>query len=281
MISVIFSLFAAAAYGIGDFFGAIASRKTGPIPVSFVGHAFYAATALLVLVFIPGTWSYEGITVGFATGTFEAIGFLLFYFALTLGPVSIVAPLVSAIYAVVPVAIGFAGGETVSTSAVFGLAIALVAVLLLSMEPRETSDAKASAFQFLVIAAIAGIVWGLSTVALDFAPKESGMTPVAIGGVTAFVWLGLTLVFTPVSRRGKIDKETFLSSAMAGVLFTVANVCILAALRSGELVIVGMLTALYPLGTVLLSRLILNEVITKLRWVGILLAITASILISV
>mgnify|MGYP006155273175 CR=1 FL=1 len=58
------------------------------------------------------------------------------------------------------------------------------------------------------------------------------------------------------------------------VFFTLAS-------RVGSLSVVAVLTALYPLGTIILARIFLKEKIAKTQLVGILLALSASALLAV
>jgi drug/metabolite transporter (DMT)-like permease len=67
----------------------------------------------------------------------------------------------------------------------------------------------------------------------------------------------------------------------AGLLDASANVLFTLASRSGSLVIVGVLTALYPLGTILLARVILKEKVATIQKLGIALTLLASVLLAV
>ena len=281
MFAALLSLIAAAAYGVGDFFGAIASRKTHPILVSFIGHIFYAVTALLGLLLIQGQWSSAATWTGIATGASEALGFLVFYYALTLGRVAMVAPLVSVIYAIVPVAWGLGTGDQLSTDGWVGVGLGLLAVLALSMESGvDSSEEKMPLAVVLILALVGGVMWGASTVALSYSPADSGMVPVFLAGSTAFVLMGLIALATRKRLVATEDRSAIAPSVWSGVLFGVANLFIITALRFGSLSLVGLLTALYPLATVFLARFILKEQIGRVQWFGIGLAIVSAALLS-
>lgn len=281
MFASALSLIAAAAYGVGDFFGAIASRKTNPILVSFIGHTFYAITALLGLLLIQGEWTDAATVTGLATGASEALGFLVFYYALTIGRVAMVAPLVSVIYAIVPVFWGIGSGDELSPFGWLGITLGLAAVLALSIEPDyQDSRSQKPLWIVLTLAIGGGVMWGFSTVTLSYAPDDSGMVPVFLAGVTAFVLLGLIVLVRRKSLFAGKKVEAVAPSIWSGVLFGVANLFILTALRYGSLSLVGLLTALYPLATVFLARFVLKEQIGKIQWFGIGLAILAATLLS-
>ncbi|MEN9608816.1 MAG: hypothetical protein RLZZ06_747, partial [Actinomycetota bacterium] len=52
------------------------------------------------------------------------------------------------------------------------------------------------------------------------------------------------------------------------------------AMRYGSLTVVSVLTALYPLGTLILARLVLKEKIAKIQLAGVLLALSCSALLA-
>ncbi len=67
----------------------------------------------------------------------------------------------------------------------------------------------------------------------------------------------------------------------AGMLDTFANVLFLLAIREGLLSVVSVLSALYPVSTVVLARIVLGERYAALQRVGILLAVPATILMAI
>ncbi len=67
---------------------------------------------------------------------------------------------------------------------------------------------------------------------------------------------------------------------IAGVLSGAANLLFLLATRHGELAIVGVLSSLYPAGTVLIARVRLSEQWSRAQAVGMLTAVLAVILVA-
>jgi drug/metabolite transporter (DMT)-like permease len=68
--------------------------------------------------------------------------------------------------------------------------------------------------------------------------------------------------------------------ASAGVLDATANIFFTLASRSGSLTVTGVLTALYPLGTILLARLVLKEKVATVQKIGIALTLIASLMLA-
>jgi drug/metabolite transporter (DMT)-like permease len=62
----------------------------------------------------------------------------------------------------------------------------------------------------------------------------------------------------------------------AGLLLAVATILLVIGLHLGELAVMGVLNALYPLGTVLLALVVLRERLSAPQVLGILLALAAS-----
>ncbi len=65
-----------------------------------------------------------------------------------------------------------------------------------------------------------------------------------------------------------------------GVVDATANAGILWGIRIGELSVMAVLTALYPIGTIILARFVLKERIAPLQYVGLGLAVAASALLA-
>jgi drug/metabolite transporter (DMT)-like permease len=68
---------------------------------------------------------------------------------------------------------------------------------------------------------------------------------------------------------------------VSGLFDAAANVAFLLAVRSGSLVVVAVITALYPGSTVLLARRVLGERLTGTQISGLLVAAVAVTLLAV
>jgi drug/metabolite transporter (DMT)-like permease len=67
----------------------------------------------------------------------------------------------------------------------------------------------------------------------------------------------------------------------AGLFDSLANLFFLLAARAGSLTVASVLTALYPVGTILLARLVLRERIATSQTFGIGLAIAGCMLLAI
>ena len=293
MLAVIYSLFSAVAYGVSDFYGALASRKTSPLIASLVIHAVAGVAVGVSLFFVPGTWSAPGIIAGVGCGVLESVGFVFFYISMTMGPVSILAPIVAVIYAIVPVAWAVSTGETLSTVAWWGVLLGCISVIALSIGPKSGSASDeeiatteqvgrsaSPSLNAIGVGASAALLWGFSTVFLDYAPADAGITPAFIEMAAAVVTLIFVLLIMWRKIEKRIEPSTVSFIIVAGVLFGAANSLLLLALITGSLATVGMLVSLYPLATVLLAKIVLRELVSKIQWTGIAGASVAVALIG-
>jgi drug/metabolite transporter (DMT)-like permease len=89
-----------------------------------------------------------------------------------------------------------------------------------------------------------------------------------------FTGLGLAGLITSAPPRSAAG-----AAIGAGVLDASANAFFLIALSHGLLSVVAVLTALYPAGTVLLARVVLQERMTRVQQTGLAVAGLATLLI--
>ena len=294
LLTVVLSLVTAASYGVSDFLGAVGARKLRVLPGTTVTYAFGLVTLLIMLPLLGGAWSGETVVWGSVAGVAAIIGFLAFYAALAAGPMSLASPLIAVIGALVPVVVALVLGERLPVLAWIAIVLALGGAALISVTragagggiPRKT----------VVLSLLAGAGLGSSIAALDRAPQDSGVTAAVVEIAVGLALLGVLLLGARVSgavrrRLAILDEEqepdrvpsplrARLASAVGGVLLGVANGVLLLALQSGSLAVVSVLVGLYPVGTILLARIVYGEKLTPVQIGGVVLAIAASVLLA-
>src|SRR5206468_3710971 len=99
-----------------------------------------------------------------------------FYYALSRGTMGVVAPLSALVGAGLPVIVGLVAGETIDASRGLGMAVALTAVVLISLPGRaRTTDEKRRLridVHELPYVLVAGVGFGLFFICLDQATKQ-------------------------------------------------------------------------------------------------------------
>ena len=105
------------------------------------------ALILLTVIAVPvgGEISTPAVVWGLLSGVSQAFGVWWFYAALGAGPISVVSPLTAILVAGIPVGVGLSLGERPGAVAIVGVALALVAVVLVS---REATDEDVTPHKF-------------------------------------------------------------------------------------------------------------------------------------
>ena len=295
MIAVVaLGLGAAIVYGVSDFFGAFAARRIHLITATLFNYAVATVSILVALLIVGGVWSTAAIEAGVVCGVLAVFGLLAFYGVLAIGPMSLLSPLIALIGSIVPVVAAVITGQALTPLAWIAIAIGIVALILLA--PRREPGKQHITPRAALLAVASGLLLGVSLVALDFAPHDSGVVPsvleIAAGLVVlAIAWLVLrfipgrntTLAFLqpgPDAVAELSAPRAWLAAAVSGVLVGVADAFIVLDLHVGNLAIVSVLVALYPVLTVILAATVLKERMTKLQFVAVGLVIIASLMFS-
>jgi drug/metabolite transporter (DMT)-like permease len=235
---------------------------------------------LTLLAFASGGEVSSGAVVwGALCGISQAFGVWWFYAALGAGPISVVSPLTAVLVAAVPVVVGVALGERPSVVSYAGIAVALLAVILVSREVRDEDDAPhrfTTKVAWLTVGS--GLVFGLNFVLIDQAPVEAKLWPLAFARMSA---TALVVLIAMATRNLSVPSGMPLRLALtAGVLDTVANVSMLLALQASMLSLAGVLISLYPAATVALAMVVLRERVTRWQTLGMVLALLAVAMIA-
>jgi len=287
VLTVILGLTTSLVYGFADFFGAIASRKLSSVLVTAVAGIVGFFFLLTMIPFFGATFSQAAVVAGIAAGVASAIGITALYASLAIGPISIISPFGAVLGALVPMTFGFFIGDRFGPLGWLALALILVAVVLVGFVPGE--DVRLPSAKGLALAFVAGAGIGTILIVLKFSPSDSGLASVLVMRVVSAGLLNILLLATWLrlrSRNGSSPKSIIAGKfwwavIAAGIFDSSANIFFTLALRSGSLSVVSVLTALYPLGTIILARLILKERIARIQMFGVLLALSGSAILGV
>ena len=285
MITVVLGFATALVYGFADFFGAISSRKLKPIFVTL----FSGLSGLVFLLAMSPIFGLstdpQAIFWGILAGLGSAVAVTTLYASLAIGPISIISPLGAVMSALVPMFFGILfNAEQFSVFGWFALAGILIAVVLVGFVPSK--DARLPSLKGLLLGVTAGSFIGLILIFINQSPPDSGLTPVVMmrlvsaSTIALFVLISFLIYKNVGAGEFSIGKKFWLIVALTGILDSSANVFFLFAMRFGSLTVVSVLTALYPLGTIILARIFLKEKIAKVQLAGVLLALSCSALLA-
>lgn len=183
-------------------------------------------------------------------------------------------------------------GQSLSLLAWVAVVIAILATTLISVSTGSAVERITA--RGAVLAVISGITPGLTVVALDVAPENSGVIP-AFLDIAVGLGVLLALIAFPRFRRGDgwmrgeravsarllpVGWRVWSLAASGGALLGVGNVLLILALHAGNLAVVAVLVSLYPLATVLLAGVVLKERIGLVQLAGVVLAITAAVMLG-
>jgi len=276
-MSIVLALASALLYGIADFSGGFASRKSATLSVLIVSQIAGISLALVALVCDwPGWPSGADLLWGVLAGACGSLGLFMLYRGIATSIVAVVSPASALVSAVLPLGFGLLIGERPSALALVGAALCLPAVVLLSAGGGK-GDAKAVR-SALLQGCVAGLGFGTFFIAVSRTSASSGLWPlVASRSVSVLVALAACAL---TKKRIAIGKGGLGVTLAAGAADMGANIAFLLASRSGMLAIVSILSSLYPAPTVLLGRLVFKERIPVSRAIGLAIAIAGVVLIS-
>ncbi len=269
-MAVLLALGAAIAYGISDFVGGVASRRTSAWPVALVSSGVGGAGALLLVLVLPGDPTAPDLGWGALAGVGSGFGAGFLYHGLSLGRMGVVGPVSAVGAAALPVLVGVVGGERPAPLVWVGIVVALPAIWLVAREPRVpgTRSRRASG---LVEGLLAGAGFGLLFSALGQVPDTAGFAPILVSQLVGVVTIALLATALGGSWRPRHTSE-LVGGTVSGTLAVTAVTGFVLAVQQGLLAVSAVLASLYPAFTVLLASLVLKEPIHRTQGVGLLLS---------
>jgi drug/metabolite transporter (DMT)-like permease len=262
---VLLSLVAAVAYGLSDFVGGLASRRTSAWPVAFVGTASALLGAVVLTASTDGTATTADLAWGAASGVGTGVGGAFLYKGLAAGRMGVVAPISAVGAALLPVCVGVLGGERPALLVWLGIVAAVPGTWLVSREPGGSGDLAAG----ILDGVLAGLGFGLLFAAMGQVPEEAGFAPLVVAQAVGLVCVAATA--SALGARWVPHHPSQAWGAAAGLLSTAAVVAFLLATQSGLLAVASVVTSLYPAVTIALAALVLRERIHLSQGLGLLL----------
>jgi drug/metabolite transporter (DMT)-like permease len=274
-MAVQFALPAAVSYGVADFAGGLATRRTSSTLVVIAVSRLAGAAALLpALMLLPGRPSAAAAGIGTLAGLAGSTGLVLYFRGLARGPMGVVAPLSALTSAGLPLLVGVMAGESAGPLTAGGIVVALLAVALATAGTAQNRAAAGG----VLLAIGSGVGFGLFFVALDASPADSGLWPLLAAKAASVV------VFGPLVLARRSSDEALWTRCglivLSGAADMVANILFLLAARHGALGVSAVIVSLYPVVVVVLARFVLRERLTWLQATSVALALTASVLLS-
>jgi drug/metabolite transporter (DMT)-like permease len=273
-VAFVLAIVSAAFYGAADFIGGLASRRAHTSAVVVVsGLAGIAVLALLRPVMPPSAPTPHDMLWGGIAGLMGGAGLGLLYRALAIGTMSVIAPTTAVCGVSIPVVADLLIGQRPSPITGAGMALAFVAIVLVSQENRQESGSSRG----IGLALLSGVAIGLFYLALAETSPAAGLWPLIASRVVSVT---LFTVAALVSRHSlRLTAPLTRLVIGCGILDMIANALYLVASRGGPLSVVVTLVSLYPASTVILARVVLGERLTGWQVTGVACAMVAVVLI--
>jgi len=268
---------AAVAYGIADYAGGRATRDAPAESVTFIGQS---TALILLLIVVPLTgaplpsiddWVWSGLG-----GLGGAIALLAFYRAMSRGAMTVIAPVSAVVGLSIPVLIGLLQGERPAIIAYPGILIAIVAVALVG-DVLDRHNLPTS-WSTIGLAGLAGVGFGLIFVCLAQTSTESGLWPLV--GQRLVSVPTVALVAVALKHRTNLQGYVLRLALLSGILDTTANGLYLISVRNGLLSLVAVITALYPVSTVMLALRFDQERLHRSQAAGLVLAAISLVMVG-
>lgn len=268
---------AAVAYGIADYAGGRATRNAPAESVTFIGQ-LTALILLLIVVPLTGAplpsindWAWSGLG-----GLGGAIALLAFYRAMSRGAMTVIAPVSAVVGLSIPVLIGLLQGERPAIIAYPGILIAVVAVALVG-DVLDRHNLPTS-WSTIGLAGLAGVGFGLIFVCLAQTSTDSGLWPLVGQRLVSVPTVAVVAVV--LKHRTSLQGNMLRLALLSGILDTTANGLYLISVRNGLLSLVAVITALYPVSTVMLALRFDHERLHRSQAAGLVLAAISLVMVG-
>ncbi len=225
--------------------------------------------------------SRRAVVFGGLAGLLGAGGQLALFFVLRIAPAYLVFPLLSLTPVVTIMLAVLFLGERTSILGWIGIALAIVAILLLSYQPTGNESGVSGAL-WILLSAIPLLTWGTQGFIMRFANEtikaESIFFYMAVGSL---VLAPFALFFTDFSQDINWGFTGPYLAAMIQILNAFGALCLVYAFRYGKAIIIApMTTALSPVLTVVISLFIYAVFPNTIVAIGMVMAIGAALLMG-
>lgn len=279
-MAVLLAALSACVFGVSDFLGGMSAKRIAATLTSMIAELSGLAGLLVVAVLVGGNPVGRDWGWGAAAGLAGGLALVLFYWAMSRGQMSVVAPVTAVLSALVPLVAGLLYGERPSALALGGALLAMLAIVLVSREPGDPRGPEEAPPEsdpnvrrlILVASVVSGFGFGFYFVCISRVGEDSGMWPVAAARLSAAAVVALMMVRVRPQGHEKVGVQLAL---VAGLLDVTANVLFLMASRLGLLTLVGVIGAMYPASTLVLARTVLKERMAPHQLAGLALAVVA------
>jgi drug/metabolite transporter (DMT)-like permease len=269
-------------WGVWGAFIEIPEKNGFPPTLAYTVWAFTMVPCALVGLNII-KWKldldWRSILLGCLIGLTGSGGQLILFEALKSGPAYIVFPLIS-LFPILTIILSVTLlKERASNRQWVGIAIALVAIVLLSYQsPTGTAQSNKT---WLVLAVLVFILWGIQGYVMKFANERMKAESIFFYMMaTAIILVPIAIAMTDFSKSINFGFKGPYLAALIHILNAVGALTLVYALRYGKAIVVMPMTGLSPLITVIISLMLYAVVPGPILSTGLALAVVGIFLLS-
>jgi drug/metabolite transporter (DMT)-like permease len=275
MLGVLLALSASLMWGVADYAGGLLTRSREVFSIVLVSQLAGLVVISCVVagrgVGWPGT---EAMLPAALAGVLGAVTIVVFYLALSYGPVSIVAPVMAA-SAAIPVVYGLLTGERPSALQLVGLAVTLAGVILVSL---TTGDGHARGRRGIAFGILAAVLLGVLLVIFSrAADSDAYWAPLVLRASSVATTVVIVLVR---GVRIRVERRLLPVIAAVGALDMLANLAYGVSTTLQLLAITAVLSSLFPFVTVVLAHVHLGERVTRVQRGGSVLMMVGVLVVA-
>lgn len=273
MLSIFYGIASSLSWGAGDFAGGLASRKVGAYRAVFYADFFGLLIPVAASFFYREPFPSSSAALNaFLGGALGSCGLLILYYSLSVGQMSVAAPVSALFAALLPVIVGAVTQGLPSLTQFTGFALALAAVWLISQGDGGFHIGKLSDLKFPILA---GVGFGCYFIFLHNAASDPGalLWPLVLSRLA-----GTLLVLAIVLARREslsVPRDAWGVILANATLDVSGNFFFILASKTGRLDVAAVLSSLYPAATVTLAWFLLKERISLPQSIGIIAALIA------
>jgi drug/metabolite transporter (DMT)-like permease len=265
-----------AGYGIANFLGGLASRRSPVLLVLLCSQTAALAAVTAAAVLASGRPHDRDLLVGAGAGLLAATGAGLAYRCFSAARIGVSAVVLGTTQLAVPAVAAAVSGQPRGTGTTGGLLLAATAVVVLGWP----AAGERTGLRAVMLAVAAGAAFGGYHVLMSATSGGSGVWPVVAAETAIVIVAGAALLV----RRPAARPRQLIGQGLAvadGLASSAATLAALAAVRGTALPTAGGLIALLPAATtVLLARLALQERLRQRARAGLSLAAVAIVVLA-
>jgi drug/metabolite transporter (DMT)-like permease len=218
-------LLAAVAYGISDFAGGLAARRSDTLTTLLWGNGVGIAVTAGLLPLVPGILTGRGVLCAIVAGAAGLVGLGLMYRLMASEPLNLVSPMTAVLAAVIPLAFGILTGEAPHLLTWFGMGGGLVAVVLFTYSPADAEQQRLR-IRVIGLAFLSGVGFGAYFILQARAGGDAGLWTLLLSRVVTLGLVVLLVVGRSRQRRASVlmgRRQAVVVALVAGALDAAAT----------------------------------------------------------